>query len=128
MDAKLEWLKRNEQWKCDDRWERRAADKTGWNTNGINTLVAPHHPYAEQVKLREDISDLGAASAESKRKRLTRKKFGKHGTRIVVDLLYDEIDGAERKGVALKRKDTSDSDMDSSSSHSAKRSRPDGAE
>ena len=59
---------------------------------------------------------------------MKRNKFGKHGTRIVVDLLYDETDGAARRDPALKRKGTSDFDMDTSSSHSAKRSRPDGAE
>eukprot|EP01046_Picozoa_sp_COSAG06_P017349 COSAG06_NODE_1175_length_10410_cov_7.148579_6_plen_591_part_00 len=135
MEAKLEWLKRNEEWKCADRWERRAEDKTAWNKNGVNTLVAPYHPYVELRKHREDISDLSAATADGKFKRLKKPK-GKFGTRIVVDLLFDEKEGAERKDARLehamnnvKRKtehgaDTEDS---SSSSHASKRSRPDGA-
>merc|ERR1711871_929950 len=135
MSAKLEWLKRNQQWKCDDRWERRAEDKTGWNTNGLNTLVAPDHPYKQ--KWREDISDLSTATAESKRKKKSKnfKKFvGKFGTRVEVDLLYDEKDGAERKDTKLenevnaKRKTLDDSSVDDSSGQSAKRSRPDGAQ
>ena len=129
MPAKLEWLKRNEQWKCDDRWERRAADKTGWNTNGLNTLVAPLHPYAELQ--REDISDLSAASTGSKQKKL--KKLGKVGTRIVVDLLYDEADGKREDTkfeaeMNAKRKALDDSDMDAESSAHAKRPRSDGAD
>lgn len=104
MGQKLEWLKRNEQWKCADRWERRAEDKTGWNTNGLNTL-AIDHPYAEQRKLREDISELSTETApDTKFKRLKGKKIGKFGSRIVVDLLFAEETGAEeRKEPNLER-------------------------
>jgi hypothetical protein len=123
MGAKLEWLKRNEEWKCADRWERRDEDKTHWKTNGLNSLVAPMHPYAQQRKLREDISLLDTTTApDAKKKRLKaegKRKIGKFGSRIVVDLLFEEGKGAEeRKDAELERvknavkRKTGDADAD----------------
>ena len=92
MDMKLEWLKKNKQWKCDDRWERRDADRRdGWKTNGVSTLAGT---YAEQRALKEDISKISTEAPEGKR--LKGKKMGKVATRIVFDLLFGESEAADK--------------------------------
>ena len=92
MDMKLEWLKKNKQWKCDDRWERRDADRRdGWKTNGVSTLAGT---YAEQRALKEDITKISTEAPEGKR--LKGKKMGKVATRIVFDLLFGESEAADK--------------------------------
>jgi hypothetical protein len=49
LKQKLDHLKKNSQWKCDDRWERRAADKVQWATLGGYTDT---HIYSNRYCVR----------------------------------------------------------------------------
>ena len=101
MNSKLAWLKRNAEWKCGDRWERRAEDSRTWGMNGVATLHSAHHSYVEVPGQRQDISRLGPASAAETCTHLEGAQLGAAGTRIVVDLLFDKSD-RERKDPQLE--------------------------
>ena len=38
LKHKLEILKKNPEWKCEDKWEQRSLDRTSWKSNGLKQI------------------------------------------------------------------------------------------
>lgn len=105
MDAKLAWLKQNAHWKCGDRWERREKDSRTWGMNGVAALHEANQSYIELWGQRQDLSELcaGVTADNVMCKQLEGTQLGCVATRIVVDLLFDQGGGAERRDPHLEQ-------------------------
>jgi hypothetical protein len=43
LKHKLEFLKKNPEWKCEDKWEQRYFDRISWKSNGLKQIDPLYH-------------------------------------------------------------------------------------